>query len=112
MTKRALVSGIVLGVAAVGQVVLAFVLYRQDANALLRNLSWAVLWISAILGWWPILGLRLRGTVANGLAPRRCQGGANAPLHPPRQIEQLGYLMSNTTESCTVTLNSPASTGT
>jgi len=66
VTKRSLVSGIVLGVAAVGQVVLAFVLYRQDANALLRNLSWAVLWISAILGWWPILWLRLRGGVAKG----------------------------------------------
>jgi len=66
MNKRGMISGIVLGVAAVGQIVLAFVLYREDGHTLLRNLSWVVLWISAILGWWPILWFRLRGGVAKG----------------------------------------------
>jgi protein-S-isoprenylcysteine O-methyltransferase Ste14 len=71
MSKRTLPSAIVLGVAAVGQIVLAFVLYREDGDTLLRNLSWVVLWISAILGWWPILWFRLRGGVAKGASYTR-----------------------------------------
>lgn len=50
-------------IAAVGQIVLAFLLYNPAGNALLINLGWGVLILSAIFGWLPIFTLRRRGDV-------------------------------------------------
>lgn len=66
--KRAsvIVSAIVLTVAAVGQIVLAFFLYKEDGNVLVRNIGWVILWISAIFGWLPIFTLQRWGGVPKG----------------------------------------------
>lgn len=50
---------LVLTLAAVGQLIVAFVLY----DALRINLRWGVLMISALFGLWPILTFRRRGGV-------------------------------------------------
>lgn len=56
----------VLTIAAVGQIVLSFVLYDPDGNQLLRNAGWAVLCVSALFGWLPIFTFRSKGGVAKG----------------------------------------------
>ncbi len=61
-----LISGVVLTVAAVGQVVLTFVLYRENGNEIVRYVGWAVLWLSAVFGWLPILTMKRRGGVPKG----------------------------------------------
>ncbi len=63
---KMIVSGILLTVASVGQIVLAFVLYDSEANTDIINLGWVILWISAIFGWLPILTFRKLGGVAKG----------------------------------------------
>jgi protein-S-isoprenylcysteine O-methyltransferase Ste14 len=63
---RALVLGIVLTVAAVGQVVLTMLFYNESGNSLIRNIGWVILWISAIFGWAPIMTFRKWGGVPKG----------------------------------------------
>jgi protein-S-isoprenylcysteine O-methyltransferase Ste14 len=65
-SRRIAVLGIVLTVAAVGQIVLSFVLYNQDGVGWVRNLGWIVLAISGVFGWLPIYSLRKKGGVARG----------------------------------------------
>jgi len=61
-----IVSGLMLTVAAVGQIVLAFLLSNTAGNVLVRNLGWIVLWISAFFGWWPMWTMKRRGKVDPG----------------------------------------------
>jgi protein-S-isoprenylcysteine O-methyltransferase Ste14 len=65
-TKRDIILTIILTLAAVGQIVLAFVLYNENANTDIINLGWAILWISAIFGWLPIFTFKKYGGVAKG----------------------------------------------
>ncbi|MFC2037912.1 methyltransferase family protein [Chloroflexota bacterium] len=60
------VLAIVLTVAAVGQIILTFVLYNQDAVDWLRYVGWVVLAVSGIFGWLPIFTFRKKGGVARG----------------------------------------------
>ena len=60
------ISGVVLTLAAVGQVVLCFVLYREDGGDIIRNMGWAIMCLSAIFGWLPILTFRRLGGVPKG----------------------------------------------
>lgn len=50
-------------IAAVGQIVLAIVLYEPDASAAVINTGWGILWVSAIFGWLPIFTFRKKGEV-------------------------------------------------
>ncbi len=61
--RRAIVSEIILTVVAVGQIILAFVLYNTDGSDTLRNIGWGVLMLSAVFGWLPIFTFRRRGGV-------------------------------------------------
>jgi protein-S-isoprenylcysteine O-methyltransferase Ste14 len=57
------IYAIILTIAAVGQIILAFVLYDPEDNALLINIGWGVLMLSAIFGWLPIFTFRRKGDV-------------------------------------------------
>ncbi len=63
MDKKMLFMGILLTIAAVGQIVLAIVLYDPDASAAVINTGWGILWLSAIFGWLPIFTFRKKGEV-------------------------------------------------
>jgi protein-S-isoprenylcysteine O-methyltransferase Ste14 len=65
-TTRDIVLAVVLTLAAVGQIVLAFLLYDKAGNTAIINLGWAVLWVSAIFGWLPIFALKKWGEVPKG----------------------------------------------
>jgi len=64
MKRRAnILLGIILTIAAVGQIVLSVVLYNSEGIDWLENAGWVVLAISAIFGWLPILTFRIKGGV-------------------------------------------------
>ena len=65
---RSLFSGILLAIAAVLEIVLSFVLYREDGVLAVRNAGWVVLWVSAVFGWLPILFFKKWGGVPRGKA--------------------------------------------
>ncbi|MCK4221951.1 MAG: isoprenylcysteine carboxylmethyltransferase family protein [Dehalococcoidia bacterium] len=50
-------------IAAVGQVVLSFLLYAEPGNDTVRNVGWGVLCLSAVFGWLPIYYLKKWGGV-------------------------------------------------
>ena len=60
------VSGAILTVAFVAQIVLSILLYAGDGNETVRWIGWAILWLSAIFGWLPILTFKKLGGVAKG----------------------------------------------
>jgi hypothetical protein len=68
LSTRSLLSGVVLAVAAVLEIVLSFVLYREDGAVAVRNAGWVVLWVSAVFGWLPILFLKKWGGMPKGNA--------------------------------------------
>ena len=61
-TKQ-VICATILTIAAVGQIILAFVFYNPDGNVLLINIGWGVLMLSAIFGWLPIFTFRRKGNV-------------------------------------------------
>jgi hypothetical protein len=61
--KRMITYAIALTVAAVGQIVLAFLLYNPEGNVPLINIGWGVLMLSAVFGWLPVLTFRRKGGV-------------------------------------------------
>ena len=61
MDKRGIASATILTIAAVGQIVLSFVLYNENGSATVSNIGWIILWISAIFGWLPIFTLKKWG---------------------------------------------------
>lgn len=63
MKTRMIISGILLTIAMVGQIILAIILYDPQANTTIINIGWVVLWISAIFGWLPIFTFRRKGKV-------------------------------------------------
>ena len=56
-------SGTILTIAAVGQIVLTILCYRENGTDWIRNTGWIILWISAIFGWLPIRTFRKWGKV-------------------------------------------------
>jgi hypothetical protein len=48
--KATIVLAVVLTTAAVGQIILSFVLYHREGDPVLRDVGWAVLGVSAIFG--------------------------------------------------------------
>jgi len=63
MSKKMMLMAGALTVAAVGQIVLAIVLYDPQASAVVINTGWGILWLSAIFGWLPIYTFRKKGEV-------------------------------------------------
>lgn len=61
--KKWIISATILTIAAVGQIILAFLLYNPEANVLVINIGWGVLMLSAIFGWLPIFTFRRKGGV-------------------------------------------------
>jgi protein-S-isoprenylcysteine O-methyltransferase Ste14 len=55
--------GIILTVAAVGQIALAVLFYDPAANAARINVGWGILTVSGICGWLPIFTFRRHGKV-------------------------------------------------
>ena len=53
----------VLTIAAVGQIVLAFLLYAEPGHDAVRYVGWGVLCLSAVFGWLPIYHLKKWGGV-------------------------------------------------
>ena len=62
-TKRDILLAVILTLAMVGQIVLAFILYSEKANTAIVNLGWVILWISAVFGWLPIFTFKKYGGV-------------------------------------------------
>jgi len=63
MNRKMLVTGIIMTVAVVGQILAAFWFYNPQASATRINIGWGVMMISAIFGWLPIFTFRKRGKV-------------------------------------------------
>ena len=61
--KKMIIYATILTIAAVGQIVLAFLFYNPEGNELLINIGWGVLMLSAIFGWLPIFTFRRKGGV-------------------------------------------------
>lgn len=66
MRGRVVISAVVLTIAAVGQIILSFLLYNGNGNVIIRNAGWVILWISAIFGWLPIFTFQKWGGVPKG----------------------------------------------
>lgn len=66
MKTRDVILAVLVTFIAVGQIVLAILLYADHANAVVRNTGWGILWVSAIFGWLPIITLKRWGGVAKG----------------------------------------------
>ncbi len=94
-TKRDIVLAVILTLAAVGQIILAFVLYDKDANPAIINLGWVILWISAIFGWLPIFTFNKYGGVPKGKSyvetSRLVERGVYAIVRHPQYLA--GILM-------------------
>lgn len=62
-SARRLISMVVLTIVAVGQIVLAILLYDTNGSSFVRNIGWVILWVSAVFGWLPILTFKRWGGV-------------------------------------------------
>ena len=60
---KAVLSGTLLGIVAVGQIFLAFFFYDPHGIELVINLGWGVMMLSAVFGWLPIYTFRKKGKV-------------------------------------------------
>lgn len=63
MSRRMLLSGLVITILALGQIAAAIVFYDAEVDERLVNLGWLVMWLSAIFGWLPIITMRRKGEV-------------------------------------------------
>jgi len=63
---RGIVVAVILTIAAVGQIILAILLYNPDGSAAIINTGWGILWLSAVFGWLPIFTFRKWGGVPKG----------------------------------------------
>lgn len=63
MNRKSLGMGLILTAADLGQIAAAWLLYDPQANALIINLGWGILTLSAVFGWLPIFIFRSRGKI-------------------------------------------------
>jgi len=63
MNRKSLGMGLILTAADLGQIAAAWLLYDPQVNALIINLGWAILALSAVFGWLPIFTFRSRGEI-------------------------------------------------
>jgi len=63
MNRKSLRISLFLIAANLGQIAAAWLLYDPQANALIINLGWGVILLSAVFGWLPIFTFRSRGGV-------------------------------------------------
>ena len=64
MDKRIMITGVIVTIVTVGQIILAFFFYNPEGNVAIINTGWIILWISAIFGWLPIYTFRKKGKVS------------------------------------------------
>ena len=65
-TKRDVILAVIFTLAVVGQIALTFIFYNENANTIIINLGWVILWISALFGWLPIFTFKKYGGVPKG----------------------------------------------
>ena len=58
-----IIQSILLTITAGGQMLATWLLYDHDANSVIINLGWGIIFLSAIFGWLPIFTFRSRGKV-------------------------------------------------
>lgn len=63
---RMIVMTTILTLTAIGQIILAILLYDPNANTAVINLGWVILWVSAVFGWLPIFTFKKWGGVPKG----------------------------------------------
>jgi len=63
---KMIVTGSILTLVTVGQIVLAILLYDRNGNTVFINLGWVILWLSAAFGWLPIFTFKKWGGVPKG----------------------------------------------
>jgi len=63
MNRKSLVMGLILTAADLGQIAATWLLYNPQANALVINLGWGLMMLSAVFGWLPIFTFRSRGEI-------------------------------------------------
>ena len=63
---KAVTQGVILTLAAIGQIVCAILFYNKNGSTTITNIGWVVLWISAAFGWLPILTFKKWGSVPKG----------------------------------------------
>ena len=62
--KKMMISGVLITIGAVGQIILAIVFYDPEGSELRINIGWLILMLSGLFGWLPILAFRRFGRVA------------------------------------------------
>jgi protein-S-isoprenylcysteine O-methyltransferase Ste14 len=80
------------------QIVLAFVLYNQDSaiSAALRAVGWVVWVLSCVFGWWPMVELRRKGSVAKGRSYTRTTVLVDSRLYSVvRHPQYLSFMLVN-----------------
>ena len=63
MNRKSLGMGLILTAAFLGQIAAAWLLHDPQANALVINLGWGIMMLSAVFGWLPIFTFRSRGEI-------------------------------------------------
>jgi protein-S-isoprenylcysteine O-methyltransferase Ste14 len=63
---KAIIQAVILTIAAVGQIILMFVLFNEKGNAAVRTAGWVILIFSSVFGWFPIYTLKKWGGVPKG----------------------------------------------
>jgi protein-S-isoprenylcysteine O-methyltransferase Ste14 len=63
---RGIIVAAVLTLASVGQIVLAILLYDPNGSAIIINIGWGFMLLSAIFGWLPMVTFRKWGDVPEG----------------------------------------------
>lgn len=62
--KKMMISGVLITIGAVGQIIFAIVFYDPEGSELRINIGWLILMLSGLFGWLPILTFRRFGRVA------------------------------------------------
>jgi len=62
-TLKMKVSGILLTITTIGQIIAAFFFYDPEGSEFLINSGWVVILLSALFGWLPIFTFRRKGHV-------------------------------------------------
>ena len=78
------------------QIVLTFFPYDPQGDSTVRTIGWVVWWTSAILGWIPIMTLKMKGAIASGKSyvqtTRLVDSGIYAIIRHP---QYLSFLLIN-----------------
>lgn len=57
---------VIFTITMIGQIVLAFIFYKDAKYEIVQNIGWAFMVVSAVFGWLPMFTFRKRGAVSKG----------------------------------------------